>query len=264
MTDTGNRVVSRLQSGDSFRGRQLAPMVGILRVARISGLIEEEQYAEFAASGHYLHHLHSAVSENHSEATAECMFGFLQAVPSASEPAAVGNSHEGHQSLTGLLSNPDKVPGAVDLFAALAKETKQLPAVFKMTDEDGSIPPFVAEVLHTLLTSKDVPKPPNLVSENWAVIREVLREGEESSESFEAFLKDLPGIDNLVAGILGEPFDVHDSALYLALLRSSTRTDFMTWCKGGTIVGQSGCMVRGNHITRRSLGPCHRIEFAWD
>ena len=102
-----------------------------------------------------------------------------------------------------------------------------------MTSEDGTVPPFVARVLHTLLTSNDVPKPPDLVSENWAVIREVLGEGEESSESFEAFLKDLPGIDNLVAGILGETFDVHDSALYLALLRSSTSTDFVTWCVDG-------------------------------
>ena len=102
-----------------------------------------------------------------------------------------------------------------------------------MTSEDGSIPPFVAGVLHTLLTSKDIPKPPDLVSENWAVIREVLREGRESSESFEAFLKDLPGIDNLVGGILSETFDVHDSALYLALLRSSASTDLVTWCLAG-------------------------------
>ena len=231
MTNTGNRVISLLKSGESFRGRQLAPMVGILRCARISGLIEEEQYAEFAVSGHYLHHLHSAVSENHSEATAECMFGFLQAVPSATEPAAVGNSHEGHQSLIELLSNPDKVPGAVDLFAALAKDTQQLSAVFAMTTGERPVPPFVARVLRTLLVSEDVSIAPELVSANWAVIREVLRESEESSESFEAFLKDLPGIDNLVAGILSENFDVLDSALYLALLRSSTRTDFMTWCK---------------------------------
>ena len=66
------------------------------------------------------------------------------------------------------------------------------------------------------------------MSENWAVIREVLGEGEESSEGFEAFLKDLPGIDNLVAGILGETFDVHDSALYrggLVCLNSAARFD---------------------------------------
>ena len=231
MNSVANVVFSHLKSGVGIPAGKLVFMLKILRFSRSTGLIEEDQFAEFAAGGHYLHHLHSAVSENHSEATAECMFGFLQAVPSATEPAAVGNSHEGHQSLIELLSNPDKVPGAVDLFAALAKDTQQLSAVFAMTTGERPVPPFVARVLRTLLVSEDVSIAPELVSANWAVIREVLRESEESSESFEAFLKDLPGIDNLVAGILSENFDVLDSALYLALLRSSTRTDFMTWCK---------------------------------
>ena len=234
MTSVATQVLSRLQSGESFPGDQVAHLVKTLRVSNQAGLIDHDNYTGLAEHGHYLHHLYYAVSDNHAEAVAECMFGFLQAVPGGREPSShFGGSSNGYQNLNQLLQDPDTVSGSAEHFTSLAKETQQLPVVFEMTSEDGSIPPFVAEVLHTLLTSKDVPKPPDLVSENWAVIREVLREGEESSESFEAFLKDLPGIDNLVAGILGETFDVHDSALYLALLRSSTRTDFMTWCKGG-------------------------------
>ena len=233
MNSLATQVFSRLQSGESFPGDQIAHLVKTVRVSDLAGLIEQEEYTRLAERGHYLHHLHHAVSENHAEAVSECMFGFLQAVPDGREPSHVGNSSAGYQNLNELLQNPDRVPGSVEHFAFLAKETRKLPVVFKMTSEEGPVPPFVARVLHTLLTSKDVPKPPDLVSEKWAVIREVLGEGEESSESFEAFLKDLPGIDNLVAGILGETFDVRDSALYLALLRSSTSTDFVTWCVGG-------------------------------
>ena len=233
MTSVATQVLSRLQSGESFPGDQVAHLVKTLRVSNQADLIDHDDYTGLAEHGHYLHHLYYAVSDNHAEAVAECMFGFLQDVPDRREPSHVGNSSDGYQNLNQLLQNPDNVPGSVEHFASLAKETQQLPVVFEMTSVDGSIPPFVAEVLHTLLTSKDVPKPPDLVSENWAVIREVLREGEESSESFEAFLKDLPGIDNLVAGILGETFGVHDSALYLALLRSSTSTDLVTWCVTG-------------------------------
>ena len=233
MNSVAGQMSSRLQSGESFPGDQIAPLVKTLRVSRQADLIGQDDYADYAERGHYLHHLHYAVSENHAEAVSECMFGFLQAVPDGREPSHVGNSSAGYQNLNELLQNPDRVPGSVEHFASLAKETQNLPVVFKMTSEDGTVPPFVAKVLHTLLTSNDVPKPPDLVSENWAVIREVLGEGEESSESFEAFLKDLPGIDSLVAGILGETFDVHDSALYLALLKSSTSTDFVTWCVDG-------------------------------
>ena len=233
MTSVASGVFSRLQSGESFPGDQIAHLMRTLRASNLAGLIAPDDYASFANGGYHLHHLYYAVSGNHAEAVAECMFGFLQAVPDKREPSHVGNSRDGYQNLNQLLQNPDTVSGAVDRFASLAKEAHQFPLVFRMTSEDGSIPPFVARVLHTLLTSKDIPKPPDLVSENWAAIREVLRGGEESSESFEAFLKDLPGIDNLVAGVLSETFDVHDSALYLALLRSSTSTDLVTWSLGG-------------------------------
>ena len=54
-----------------------------------------------------------------------------------------------------------------------------------------------------------------------------------SSGSFETFLQSLPGLDHLVAGIVGDTFDVHCSGLYFALLRSTTSTDFVTWCVVG-------------------------------
>ena len=233
MNRVANAVFSHLNSSVGIPADNLVFMLKILRSSRSTGLIAEEQYAEFAEGGHYLHHLYQAVSDNNSEAVGECMFGFLEAVPDPREPAAVGNSHEGHQSLTELLSNPDKVPGAVDHFAALAKDTQQLPAVFAMTTGDRSVPPFVARVLRTLLVSEDVSKAPELVRANWAVIRKVLLEGEESSESFEAFLKRLPGIDNLAAGILGENFNVRDSGLYVALLKIDVDTNLLTWCTSG-------------------------------
>ena len=233
MNSVATQVFSRLQSGEAFPGEQIAHLVKTLRASNLAGLIDQDEYTGFAESGHYLHHLYYAVSDNHPEAVAECMFGYLRVVSHGREPNHTGNSSDGYQNLIQLLQGPGTMPGAVEHFTALAQEAQELLVVLKMASEDQSVPPFVADVLHSLLTSKEVPKPPDMVSENWAVIREVLRQGEESSESFEAFLKDLPGTENLVAGILGETFDVHDSALYLALLRSSTSTDFLTWCVGG-------------------------------
>ena len=239
MSSVAEQVVSRFQSGEAFPGDQIVHLAKTLRAANLAGLIDQEQYTELAESGHYLHHLHYAASESHPEAVAECMFGYLRAVPDRREPNHSGNSGNGYQNLSQLLGEPDAVPGAAEHFTVLAREAQELPVVLEMAAMDESVPPFVAGVLHTLLTCKDVPKPPDLVNENWAVIREVLMQAEEGSEEFEAFLRDLPGIDGLVAGKLDETFDVHDSALYLALLRSSTSTDLMTWCVDGlSSVGQ--------------------------
>ena len=146
-----------------------------LRASERAGLIDQGEYTDFAESGHYLHHLSYAVSENHPEAVAECMFGFLQAVPGASEPSHVGNSSTGYQNLIQLLQAPDTMPGSVEYFTTLAKETQQLSGVMEMATEDGPVYPFVAEVLKALLTSEDVAISPELVRANWAVIWEVPR-----------------------------------------------------------------------------------------
>ena len=164
---------------------------------------------------------------------AECMFGYLEAVPDASLPSQVGNSHDGHEMLTEILQNPDTVPGAVEHFTVLAKETKQLPAVFAMTTGERPVPPFVARVLRTLLVSEDVSKAPELVRANWPVIREVLETEKEDSQNLEAFLKRLPRLESLVAGVVNGTFDVRDSGLYVALLKIDADTNLVTWCTSG-------------------------------
>ena len=107
MTAVTEQVLSRLQSAEAFPGEQLAHLLRTLRVAKLAGLIDDGQYTEFAESGHYLHHLYYATSEHHPEAIAECMFGYLEAVPDASVPSQVGNSNAGHDNLTEILQNPD-------------------------------------------------------------------------------------------------------------------------------------------------------------
>ena len=78
MNNVASEVFSHLQSGEAIQGDQLAFMLRILRSSIAAGLIAEDQYAEFASSGYYLHHLHQAFSDNHSEAVGECVFGYLQ------------------------------------------------------------------------------------------------------------------------------------------------------------------------------------------
>ena len=57
------------------------------------------------------------------------------------------------------------------------------------------VSPFLVEVLGTLLISDDVSKPPELVKAKWPLIRGILQKRKEDSQSFEIFLKGLPGLD---------------------------------------------------------------------
>ena len=118
--------------------------------------------------------------------------------------------------------------GAAEHFAALVRETQQLPVVFEMAIAWETVPPFLANVLRTLLRSEDVCKPVELVRANWDVIREVLRE--EDSQDFETCLKELPGRDSLVDGVVDGAFDVGESGLYVALLKGVGDRRLVNWC----------------------------------
>ena len=99
MTSVASQVFSRLQSGDAFPSDQITHLMKTFRASNLAGLIDPDDYNGFANGGYHLHHLYLAVSENHAEAVAECMFGFLQAVPDRREPSHFGNSNEGYQNL---------------------------------------------------------------------------------------------------------------------------------------------------------------------
>ena len=71
MNSVATQVFSRLQSGESFPGDQIAHLVKTVRVSNLTGLIEQDEYTGLAERGHYLHHLYYAVSENHAEAVSE-------------------------------------------------------------------------------------------------------------------------------------------------------------------------------------------------
>ena len=230
MNNVANEVFSHLQSGEEIQGDQLAFMLRILRSSIAVGLIAQDQYADFASSGYYLHHLHRAFSDGHSEAVGECVFGYLEAVPDASKPDEFGSSNAGYENLTELLQDPDTVPHAVDHFVARTKESQKLPVVLQMATEQRHVPQFLVETLGTLLVSDEVSKPPELVKANWFIIRGILRKKKRDSQSFEAFLKRLPGLDNLIAGVIDGTFRVSESGLYLAILRSSTDTSLVPWC----------------------------------
>ena len=130
MNNVANEVFSHLQSGKTIQGDQLAFMLRILRSSIAVGLIAEDQYAEFASSGYYLHHLHRAFSDGHSEAVGECVFGYLEAVPDASEPDEFGSSNAGYENLTELLQDPDTVPSRC---GPLHSANKGIPDSFRLS-----------------------------------------------------------------------------------------------------------------------------------
>ena len=232
MTNVATAVFSRLRSNGQFQGELLTGLLRILRFSKASDIITKEQYEGFATSGYFLHHLYFVFSEKHPEAIAECMFGYLNAVPDAREPAHVGNSNNGYTYLTRLLQDRVSVPGVAEHFTGLAKDTQQLRAVFEMAGTTRPIPPFVAKVLRTLLVSADVSTSVELVRENWHVIREVL-EMEYDSLNFGAFLKAHPELHKLVAAVVDDTFEHVDSGLYLALLKNNAGANFVSWCADG-------------------------------
>ena len=238
MKDTANVVFSYLQSDEAIQANQLAFMLRILRFSTAAGLVTRNQHAEFAANGYYLHHLYQAVSDSHSEAIAECMFGFLEAVPNASKPTEVGNSNAGYESLTEFLQNPDVELDVVEHFTARAKETQQLRVVFEMTSGKQHGSPFLREVLRALLVSEYVSKPPEVVRAKWSLIQDILKK-EKNSQIFETFLKELPELHNLITSVIDNTFDVSESRLYTALIKNNAKANFVTCCANGlTSVGR--------------------------
>ena len=68
---------------------------------------------------------------------------------------------------------------------------------------------------------------------NWSIIREVLETGKEDSQNLVTFLRALPGLVDLGAGVVNGTFDVDDSGLYIALLKNDADANFVTWCANG-------------------------------
>lgn len=225
-------VFSRLMSGEQFNGEQLASMMKIIRFSVPEGLITTDQITEFATGGRYLHYLYHAVNDSHPEAVGECMFGFLQAVPDASEPTPFGNSQPGYQYLTQLLANPDMVPRAVDAFTEIAKETQQLSVIFEIATAEEVLRPFVVECLRDLLENEGDSINPDLVRRHWDAIRVALKDDEEL-QSFEAFLGQFTGIALIVAGVVEEAFEASDSGLYVAIMKIDVYENFEKWCVNG-------------------------------
>ena len=250
MTTVTSGVFSHLQSGESIDSDQLVFMLKTLRLSKGAGLIKENDYEQFATSGWYLHHLHQTVSEGHPEATGECMLGYLMAVPDASEPEHVGNSQAGYEHLDELLQNPDTVPGSVDHFTVQVKEMGHLSVVFEMATGKRPVPSFLTSVLEVLLTSESVSKPPELVRAHWSLIRDTLETDKDNSQSFETFLRGLPGYDDLVADVIDGIFEVRESGLYVSLLKVSADATLATWCANGLSSVNRDAWVR--HIRPQS------------
>ena len=68
---------------------------------------------------------------------------------------------------------------------------------------------------------------------NWSLIRDILEEDKDDSQSFEIFLKGLPECEDLVAGVIDGIFEVREGGLYVSLLRVSADAPLATWCVNG-------------------------------
>lgn len=231
MQATAKVVFSDFVSGVSMSGDQHGLMLKVLRLSQQVGLITQTQLAQNDGNSHYLDHFHSAFSEGHAASVAEAMYGYLSLDPDANEPPYFGNSSFGYQSLEQLLNSPDDVPGAVDRFTDLAKETYQLAAVFEMAAARRTVVPFFLKVLSELIDYHDGMIAEDLVQKYWSIIHAVLEHND--SRSFTTFLEKLPEYSKLVDNLMKHEFDQEDIGLYLAILKRHNDDDFAAWCVAG-------------------------------
>ena len=138
MSGTANEIFSHLYSTNHLSGDQVAWLMQMMRSARSADLTTHAQHAELVENGYYLHHLYSSASDSHAEAVGECMFAFLTAVPDAREPTQANNSPHGYELLKDLFRDSDTIPGVVEHFTILVRETHQLSMAFQMAT--GKLP----------------------------------------------------------------------------------------------------------------------------
>ena len=235
MPRTAEQVVSTLYSTSYIRAVDLALMMRIFRKSLKADLVTSDQATDLATQGYLLHHLHSAAEERNPEAVAEIMVAYLSAVPDAYQENHVGHSQAGYSYLTQILEDPDIVPESDQHFASLVRGIDQISIPFEMVSEDPdevTIPVFLIQVIQSLIVATDVPIPLDLIMSKWKVIRSVLCQHDDDRRHFESFLKSLPSLPNLLASASRGSFNIHDSGLYLALLRASRQVDFTAWCSG--------------------------------
>ena len=211
---------------------QLTIAMQALRVLDSANLINQDEYANVAANGRFLHFLSVAYSNGNQLTVAECMFGFLRIVPGARITRHSGESQRGHQVLTELFRNPNSMPDVVQHFVDLVNETQRFNVVFEMASSQDPVNRFTTEVLRKILNATGASMPNELVIENWRIIREILGAGDGTS-GFETFLKGSDGYEDLVDIVTAREFVDGESGLYVGMLNIATESDFAEWCGSG-------------------------------
>ena len=231
MSETAVAASSQIRSG-RLQSNQIANAMKILRISQDAGLFTGGEYADLATSGRFLRDLYLGYRNRNSEVVAECMFGHLRIVTNVQESRVSGDSYQGLQVLTELFRNPDFLPGTVEHFTSLVKETQQLQIVLDAASAERPVPNFLSTVLSSILNSEDVTVPIEMIGRHWSVIRETfLTQGD--PQRFELFLKRTPGLNDLVTETAKGEFNVAQIGLYIALLKSDGNADFANWCASG-------------------------------
>ena len=238
LNETGRAAVNLLSSNPRLQARQLAIALQSLRLLETAGLVADSELSELVNSGRLLHYLQFARANRVSEAVAECMFRYLRIIPDGHETARFGDSYAGHSYLSELLQNPGSAPDVVEHFINVAVEAQQIEVVLGMASGQTQVRPFFVTVLNTLLNSNEFSLSVKQLRDYWSVILQVLATDGGTSR-FESFLENYPESNDLAVEIVNGEFDVEETLLYVALLRSSGDTDFANWCvKGLTSVDQ--------------------------
>ena len=236
LTSTANQLLDSVRYPGGLGAPQIALVMRALTACHSAGLVDDETLERLATEGYVLHHLHQAFSEGHAEAAARCAFAYLQSIPDARDPNQhVGNSYYGIESLRELMRNPDGFARAVDEFVAIVRDDGGIRELARILDSEPPEPALLNAAFRDLMESDPAARTAEFLTEHWRKIQtnRIDTEDDDGSDTFQAFVCDLPSLNDVPPLIVAGGFDPGDATLYMAVLRAGGDEGLSTWCATG-------------------------------
>ena len=221
----------RLQAPNAIPGSEMARLLEALWILRPVDPSAESTLGQLAGGGHVLHHLYQAVTDNEVRAVAWCFLTFVDLVPSADLPAAIGNSQAGYDQFTQIITTPDSHAEFVPVLRDLLVRLDRRELLFKLLDVKPAATPLVLAVISDAVEHREGANlvTPPIFEERWPLLAENL-----SEDAFNDLVKQLIAVDRSAYARQGE-FDPVDGRLYLAWASAGLvdERDFQDWCAAG-------------------------------
>lgn len=186
-----------------------------------------------ATSGHLMHRLHQAHSEQDTVCSARLLTTFLEQRPGADKPTPVGNSEAGYSILVRLLGT-DNVDLADQILTILDMEEKTN-MLFEIVDKRKTYDPLIVACLRLIADSGTPGRlfTPDEVINRWWDLEDQLNKNDDGR--FDRLLGNLCANSMLDDAVQKreEGFDYQNAWLYFRICKACPSLTFREWCRVG-------------------------------